>query len=73
MLLFQQGRVEEARQVLRQGVAANPANPQLCMEWALAEEAAGNLGEAYRAAWVPWMLWWEAAGKRSEPERGGRG
>jgi predicted Zn-dependent protease len=46
VLLFQQGRAAEAREVLRQGVAANPGSPQLCMEWALAEEAAGNLGEA---------------------------
>ena len=44
VLLFQQGRADEARQVLRQGVGHNPGNPQLCMEWALAEQAAGNLG-----------------------------
>lgn len=44
VLLFGEGRAAEAREVLRQGVAHNPANPQLCMEWALAEEAAGNLG-----------------------------
>lgn len=46
MLLFELGRQAEARSVLAQGVAQNPANPQLCMEWALAEQAAGNLGEA---------------------------
>ncbi len=44
VLLFSQGRQAEAREVLRQGVSYNPSNPQLCMEWALAEEAAGNLG-----------------------------
>lgn len=30
MLLFQQGREQEAREVLRQGVAFNPSNPQVC-------------------------------------------
>ena len=44
VLLFQQGQADQARQVLRQGVGHNPGNPQLCMEWALAEQAAGNLG-----------------------------
>lgn len=44
VLLFEQGRQAEARSVLAQGVSQNPANPQLCMEWALAEQAAGNLG-----------------------------
>lgn len=46
VLLFEQGRQAEARSVLAQGVSQNPANPQLCMEWALAEEAAGNLEDA---------------------------
>lgn len=44
MLLFAEGRAEEARGVLRQGVGCNPNHPVLCMEWALAEQAAGNLG-----------------------------
>jgi predicted Zn-dependent protease len=51
VLLFQLGRVEEAREVLRQGVGHNPSNPQLCMEWALAEEQAGNLGKCAAAGW----------------------
>ena len=45
VLLFQEGRVGEAREVLRRGVSHNPGNPQLCMEWALSEQQAGNLGE----------------------------
>eukprot|EP00887_Chlorella_sp_A99_P008038 scaffold12.g8038.t1 len=41
-LLFRQGKPKEGRALFREGVRANPSSPQLLLEWALAEEAAGQ-------------------------------
>lgn len=61
VLLFTEGRADEARAVLRQGVGCNPNHPQLCMEWALAEQAAGNLG-AWHMRGQQWGGPWRPGG-----------